>query len=404
MTIAISITKRVRRRVQVTGNVAVYTRYVLNFRDPYTGKRRQLFANSHRQAIARRDALVAAVATKTYADTSNQLTVKQAVEHWLENRRTEVKGSTWKTYRQVARPCIIGPLLIGTSAERKTYIETGTKPEGTCFADMLGPTKIGALTTSDIRRWHQTLQVQVGGRAANMAKTMLGAALALAAEDFGLRPPPMPTKLGRGRPKRKRAMLTPEQVGVLLKAARTDRQRGIYYAWPFLTGTRPSEQLGLLWEDVDFERGLITIRRMQERSGELVEATKSSAGMRELPLSPTLRTLLTEWRRICPRKDGALHRVFPGPQGGALTYWNWRARYFKPALIKLGLPYVTPHSARHGFISALQAKGIEVGLVAKLAGHANAAVTLSHYTQAVRGGEAAMRALEEAYAVEQKHA
>lgn len=35
-------------------------------------------------------------------------------------------------------------------------------------------------------------------------------------------------------------------------------------------------------------------------------------------------------------------------------------------------------------------QGFEVGLVAKLAGHANPTVTLSHYTQAVRGGEEAM--------------
>ena len=62
----------------------------------------------------------------------------------------------------------------------------------------------------------------------------------------------------------------------------------------------------------------------------------------------------------------------------------------------LGLPYVTPHSARHAFISTLQAQGIEVGLVAKLAGHANATVTLAHYTQAVRGGEVAVEALERA--------
>jgi integrase len=41
----------------------------------------------------------------------------------------------------------------------------------------------------------------------------------------------------------------------------------------------------------------------------------------------------------------------------------------------------------------LQAQGIEVGLVAKLA------VTLGHYTQAVRGGEAAVAALERAYEV-----
>lgn len=45
----------------------------------------------------------------------------------------------------------------------------------------------------------------------------------------------------------------------------------------------------------------------------------------------------------------------------------------------------------------MQAKGIGVGLVARLAGHANATVTLGHYTQAVRGGEVAVETLEEAY-------
>lgn len=68
-------------------------------------------------------------------------------------------------------------------------------------------------------------------------------------------------------------------------------------------------------------------------------------------------------------------------------YANFRNRYWKPALEAVGLPHVAPHSARHAFISTLQAKGVEVGLVAKLAGHANAAITLSHYTQAVRVGQ-----------------
>ena len=78
-------------------------------------------------------------------------------------------------------------------------------------------------------------------------------------------------------------------------------------------------------------------------------------------------------------------------------YSNFRNRYWRPALVRLGLPYVAPHSARHAFISTLQAKGVEVGLVAKLAGHANAAITLTHYTQAVRGGQEAIKALERAY-------
>ena len=59
---------------------------------------------------------------------------------------------------------------------------------------------------------------------------------------------------------------------------------------------------------------------------------------------------------------------------------------------------VTPHSARHSFISTLQAQGVEVGLVAKLAGHKSAVVTLSHYTHAMRGGEDAVKALDRACA------
>ena len=127
-------------------------------------------------------------------------------------------------------------------------------------------------------------------------------------------------------------------------------------------------------------------------------------------MSATLREMLLDWRVRCPRLDGELHRVFPGPGrlqpwpkprlggGTALLYQNFRKRYWSAAFRRLGLPYVTPHSARHSFISTLQAQGIEVGLVAKIAGHANPTVTLGHYTQAVRGGEAAIEALDRAYA------
>jgi integrase len=194
-----------------------------------------------------------------------------------------------------------------------------------------------------------------------------------------------------------------------LRAAREDREKGIYVAFPFLTGTRPSEQLGLLWRDVDFATNLIHVGRMQERSGVITNLTKTVAGTRDIPMCSLLRSMLLKWRLACPRLDGELHRVFPGPGqqqpwplpriggGGPLLYANFRKRVWMPTLKRLGLPLVTPHSARHGFISTLQAQGIEVGLVAKLAGHSNAMVTLGHYTQAVRGAESAVAALEWAF-------
>lgn len=61
---------------------------------------------------------------------------------------------------------------------------------------------------------------------------------------------------------------------------------------------------------------------------------------------------------------------------------------------RYGLPAVTPHSARHAYISTLQAEVVEGALVAKIAGHSNPAVTLGIYTQEMRSGNAAAEALE----------
>jgi integrase len=83
--------------------------------------------------------------------------------------------------------------------------------------------------------------------------------------------------------------------------------------------------------------------------------------------------------------------------GGPLLYSNYRVQIWKPFLAKLGLPEVTPHSARHSYISTLQAAGIEVATVAKLAGHANPTTTLSVYSHAVGGSETVAAALESAY-------
>jgi integrase len=196
----------------------------------------------------------------------------------------------------------------------------------------------------------------------------------------------------------------------LIATARQDREKGIYYAFPFLAGTRPSEQLALLWDDVDFAAGVLRVCRMQERDGSITALTKTEAGTREVPMGTVLKAMLLEWRLVCPRLNGELHRVFPGPGrtekdgrrvgvGGPLQYQNFRSRLWKKAFERLGLPYISPHAARHQWISTMQAQGIEVGLVAKLAGHANASITLSHYTQAVRNGDAAVKALEDAYAL-----
>jgi integrase len=408
MSPSINLTRRVRRRTLKGGSVVEQVRFVISWRDPRTGAREQRFFARQRDAQERRSELIAAYDRGAYSSSNRSVTVADAVAAWLETKRGAVRPITFSSY-EFEIGYIIGPLLPSEARRAIVRSGVGARPKAKPIP-LLGPIKIVELTPRRIRAWHKLLSEEVSIYSANKALIKLKAALALAAEDHEFRPPAMPTGLQRQRDKARKAVLAPDEVARLLAAARDDLDKGVYYAAPFLMGTRPSEQLGLFWDDVDFESNVIRIRRIQLRYGALSEFTKTEAGRRDIPMSPMLREMLLAWRVRCPRKDGALERVFPAPGaprawplpreggGGPLVYGSFRKRYWAPMLKRLGLPAVTPHSARHSFISTLQAQGVEVGLVAKLAGHKSAVVTLSHYTHAMRGGEDAVKALDRAYA------
>lgn len=411
MTLRVNITRRIRNRRKEKGGpiVARHERWVLNFKDPRTNRRHQEFYTRRKDAEARKEALFADYHRGASLNPDRaSLTVGKAVERWLANRKDAVRARTYRGYIAAAT-YIIGPVIRGTAKERYAYTLAHPKPANVEFLPVLGHVAIRDLTTAAIREWHQTLWHEVGPYTAARARMFLKTSLALAAEDYNIIPPGMPTLLGLRREKLKKVILDPGQVRSVLEVAEADHERGIYVAFPFLAGTRPSEQLGLLWSEIDFTKNIIRIVRAQSDRGELVEATKTAAGTREVPMGPQLRRMLLEWQVRCPRLSGELYRVFPGlgrlqawprPRlgaGGVLEYHNFLARIWRPFFTKNDLPYVTPHSARHTFISVLQMQGIEVGLVAKIAGHANPNVTLGHYTQAMRGGAEAAAALEKAF-------
>ncbi|MCE7998825.1 MAG: site-specific integrase [Rhodobiaceae bacterium] len=402
-----SITKRLRKRKNKAGEIVFQTRHVLNYRHPKNGKRRQEFFERRADAQDRQSELAASIQTDPLHDPMSALTVSKALDHWLENKKKRVKPSSFGACLAVVEH-IRGPILVGSREQREHYRQTNTVPDGAELHERLGKLLISELRTAHIRSWFNEVRDNSGAYTARRAKSFLASVLALAEEDFGVRVPSMPTQLGKGTPKIRKTILETPQVAKVIHEAQIDREHGVYYAFPFLAGTRPSEQLGLLWSEVDFDQNTIRICRIQERDGTLSETTKTDAGTREIPMGGILRGMLLQWRLRCPREAGELYRVFPGPGrlrpwplprlgGGPLLYQNWRRRYWEPVFGRLDLPYVTPHSARHTYISTLQAQGVEVGLVAKIAGHANPTVTLGIYTHAVRDGADAGQKLDEAY-------
>jgi integrase len=198
MTSSVNITKRLRKRELTSGAIVEQIRYVLNYREP-SGRRRQLFFEKRKDAQTKRNQIVAEIETGTYSeDRVRSVTIREVVRRWLESREGEVKDGTLEGYRRAAAN-IVGPLLVGTTQQRTQFTLTGKQPEGTKTVPLMGDFKVHDLTTSDIRSWHKTLVNLVGWYSANRGKMFLVAILALAAEDLNIRPPAMPSNLGRGK-------------------------------------------------------------------------------------------------------------------------------------------------------------------------------------------------------------
>lgn len=391
----LSIGRRKRRRVRSSGRVDIKMEYVIDFKDPFTKRRRQLFFHSQVAAIEARERLLEDLKR---IPNVRAMTITHAYEHWLRHRQIDVKPVTFSNYAK-HRKYVVGPLFMGSPRERRLYAR-GLLQRGTLMP-MLGECLIAELTTGEIRAWHRQLVENAGYHTANVAKKILRACLQLAAEDFNFRIPAMPSRQGRGYQRPKKKVLSFDQVQKIVAAAQEGDVKAAYAAFPFLTGVRPSEQLGLAWRDVDFSDMTIRIERMQEIDGSISEVTKTVAGTRLIPMCRTLHEILLRLRShftgadpgdqvfACIGTRGRRHQ-----RGGRLFYNNFRLSYWQPTLRKLELPLVTPHSARHWFISALQARKVELALVAQLAGHADLSVTLDHYTHAMRGGHDAVRELD----------
>jgi len=64
------------------------------------------------------------------------------------------------------------------------------------------------------------------------------------------------------------------------------------------TGLRASELTGLRWEDVDFDSGVLHVRRGVVSA--VVGEVKTDASKSQLPLAPFMLNVLAAWRRETP--------------------------------------------------------------------------------------------------------
>jgi integrase len=202
------------------------------------------------------------------------------------------------------------------------------------------------------------------------------------------------TKLDRTeRPRtkrRERPVLSRDEIGRLLEAA-TPAHRTLL-ATATLSGLRQGELLALHWDDIDFDRQVIHVRRALNRQRQEVEP-KTPQALREVVLMPALAQALAQHRNKSQFQKPDDY-VFTSKLGTPLHWANVSVRALKPALRKAGIQPLRWHDLRHTFASLLIAGGANITFVSRQLGHSSSQITLSVYAHVLDGEEQAQRTRE----------
>ena len=186
------------------------------------------------------------------------------------------------------------------------------------------------------------------------------------------------------RERRQDHIWSDEQIAALLQAAEelAAQPASRYDYTPLLrtalfTGLRLGELLGLQWQDVDLQEGVLHVRRQYTRLREFAPP-KTKAAVRRLPLSSEMTRQLAEVK-LRSRYSGDADPVFAARNGKPLAHRNATRRGFELAAAKAGIDGVTFHSMRHAFASRMIDRGISSTVLAALMGHESSTITERRY-------------------------
>jgi integrase len=331
-------------------------------------QRKVVYGKTKQEAQAKLRTLQAQAGRLT--DTSaGAVSVGVFLEQWLEAVRPSIARGTWAKYRQHVRNLL---------------------------APHIGAIKLAQLNSLHVEGLYRLL-ADAGhgtGQQRNAGST-LRAALSwavrhrLIAVNAGKRVK-MPAHAQRDiKP------LEPDHIAAFLRAASTDRLFAMY-ALAVDSGCRLGELLGLMWSDVDFERGAVAIRRsLEEVGGELnLKQPKTAKSRRTIVLSAFTLDALQEHRRamLAEGRYGPDRPVFCG---ATTKSWLRKSDVYRHSfaliLDRAGLKFRF-HDLRHTCASLLLATGTDIKTVQERLGHSTATMTLNTYSHVLAGAQGAAAA------------
>ena len=170
-----------------------------------------------------------------------------------------------------------------------------------------------------------------------------------------------------------------------------------------LTGMRRGELLGLEWPDVDFDKGVIHIRRTSQYGGKekgvFTDTTKTEQSMRSISVPAELLDLLRQYRAWQNERrlllgdawddEWTKHPRLFTSSIGAPMHPDLPYNMLHKMLKRHGMPPVSLHSLRHTNATVMIGKGADVRTVSGRLGHSQTSTTLNIYAEFLQSSDRA---------------
>lgn len=326
------------------------------------------FKTKSEAAKALRDRLVA-IDRREYIAPSSQ-TFDEYAEGWLQRAQSRLKPSTFASYSRNLRTHV-SPVL----GRRQLQVI-----DSLMLDDLLQRLLVGGRKDSTEGGLSPTTVRYIG--------TIVGAVLADAAKRGVISRNPMDAATPP-RPKHRgdHTVWSQQQVRQFLSSTKGDR---LFPLWRVLlyTGMRRGEALGLSWDSIDLDNGVLTISRSlvdTEWGKPTFSTPKTSAGGRTISLDEETLEILRRHRttqlqeRLLAGAGYVDHGLVFAHADGTPHHPDRVSRSFRLATAKAGLQQIRLHDLRHCHATMLLLAGVPAHVVQRRLGHAHVSITLSVY-------------------------
>lgn len=188
-----------------------------------------------------------------------------------------------------------------------------------------------------------------------------------------------------------------EQMNAILDALDTEplKWRAITYLM-INTGCRRGEAIGLKWDNINWNTGVITIDRalLYNKQRGVYEGTTKTGRSRALKLAPEVLDLLRQYKSEYLRlrlangdrwnDTGYVFTQDNGLPMNPCSVTSWLNKFSRAH----NLPHIHPHAFRHTAVSMMIADGNDLVTVASDVGHANATTTANIYAHQIAEAKA----------------